>query len=343
MLLFIVSYQRQNANFHRKEIIVKGKYSVILGFLGQLQDRFSRYHAPKTLAEKLALVTKVQGVRGVEPVFPGDFQGMTAEEYRQLLAHHNLSVSSVNVNLKGEAKFHKGALTSADAGIRAEAVRYLKEGMDWAAELGAHLVTVCPLADGHDYPFEIDYGQAWDWMVECLREAAEYRPDVRLSVEYKQSEPRARVIVPNAGVVLYLCEQIGLDNVGLTLDTGHSLYVHETPAQAIQLAAQANRLFLVHINDNYRNWDWDLMPGTVNYWDWLETVLALETVHYDGWLVSDVFPSRTDPVETLSAGYRAIQHAQTFLDKFGREKLHHLVQQRDVIQTFDALHTFIAG
>jgi hypothetical protein len=75
----------------------------------------------------------------------------------------------------------------------------------------------------------------------------------RLNVEYKQSQPCARLILPNTGIVRYLCEQIGLDNVGVTVDLGHALYVNETPAQVIRLAHDAGRIFLVHINDNYRN------------------------------------------------------------------------------------------
>jgi xylose isomerase len=319
------------------------RYSVILAFMGQMKDRFATYQEPRGLAEKLALASRIEGARGVEPIYPSDFQGMHPEAFRQLLAENGLTVSSVNVNLKSEPKFHLGALTSKDPGIRAEAVQYLKSGMDWAAELGINLITVCPLSDGHDYPFEINYSQTWRWLVECLAEAAEYRPEVRLSIEYKQSEPRARVIVPNAGVVLYLCEEIGLDNIGLTVDTGHALYVAETPAQMISLAASANRLFLVHINDNYRNWDWDLMPGTVNYWDWLETLLVLDEIGYDSWLVSDVFPARTDPIETLSASYRAIQYAERLLDKFGREKLRELIRRREVIQIFDELQKLMLG
>jgi xylose isomerase len=319
------------------------RYSVILAFMGQMKDRFATYQEPRGLAEKLALASRIEGARGVEPIYPSDFQGMHPEAFRQLLAENGLTVSSVNVNLKSEPKFHLGALTSKDPGIRAEAVQYLKSGMDWAAELGVNLITVCPLSDGHDYPFEINYSQTWRWLVECLAEAAEYRPEVRLSVEYKQSEPRARVIVPNAGVVLYLCEKIGLDNIGLTVDTGHALYVAETPAQMVSLAASANRLFLVHINDNYRNWDWDLMPGTVNYWDWLETLLVLDEIGYDSWLVSDVFPARTDPIETLSASYRAIQYAERLLDKFGREKLRELIRRREVIQIFDELQKLMLG
>ena len=318
-------------------------YSVILAFMGQMNDRFATYHEPREVAEKLALTSTIEGISGVEAVYPPDFRDMSPETFKLLLDENGLTVSSVNVNVKSEQQFHHGALTSRDPGIRAVAVEYLKSGMDWAADLGVNLVTVCPLSDGHDYPFEIDYGQAWRWLVECLGEAASHRPEVRLSVEYKQSEPRARVIVPNAGVVLHLCEQIGLDNVGLTVDLGHALYVGETPAQVLSLAADAERLFLVHINDNYRNWDWDLMPGTVNYWDWLESLLVLDQIGYDGWLVSDVFPARTDPVETLSACYRTIQYAERLLDRLGRERLRELIRQGDVIQVFDELQKLMLG
>jgi len=317
------------------------KYSVILGFMGQLNDRFSTYNEPRDLAGKITEAAKVEGATGVEPVYPQDIRGMSLDSLNQILAENNIAASSVNVNIKGEPKFHQGALTSIDPVIRAEAVQYVKSGMDWAADLGVNLVTVCPLADGHDYPFEINYTQAWNWMVDGLGEAAAHRPDVKLSVEYKQSEPRAKVIVPNAGVVLHLCDQIGLDNVGLTVDTGHALYTGESPAQAISMAANANRLFLVHINDNYRNWDWDLMPGTVNYWDWVETMLVLDEAGYDGWLVSDVFPSRTDPVETFSAGYRTIQYTLKLLDRFGRKRLCEMTNQRKVIQIFDEFQSFL--
>jgi xylose isomerase len=317
------------------------RYSIILGFLGQLKDRFAVYHQPQNLEEKLDSVTSIEGATGIEPVYPFDFKDQTYDSFTALLQARGLGVSSVNVNLKSEKKFHLGALSSPDPGIRAEAVQYLKTGMDWAAELGNNLVTVCPLSDGHDYPFEVSYSAAWRAMVDCLGEAADYRPGVRLAVEYKQSEPRVRVIVPNAGVVLYLCEQIGLENIGMTVDTGHALYVGETPAQVISLAADAGRLFLVHINDNYRNFDWDLIPGSVNYWDWLETLLVLDEIGYVGWIVSDVFPSRTDPVETLSASYRAIRYGLDFLEKFGKDRLRLLVRSGDFITVFDKLNQMI--
>ena len=38
------------------------------------------------------------------------------------------------------------------------------------------------VADGHDYPFQVDHVSAWDHFIDTVREAASYRPDVRLSL-----------------------------------------------------------------------------------------------------------------------------------------------------------------
>lgn len=134
-------------------------YSIILGFMGQLRDRFSVYHKDRSLEEKIALVSQVEGVSGVEMVYPTDLSDIG--QVKDLLAKCNLKLAVVNVNLKGDPRWHLGALTARDESTRTEALRWLQRGMDIAAEMGNSLVTVCPLADGHDYPFEIDYAQAW--------------------------------------------------------------------------------------------------------------------------------------------------------------------------------------
>jgi xylose isomerase len=196
------------------------------------------------------------------------------------------------------------------------------------------LVTVCPLADGHDYVFEVDYGQAWRWLRDGIREAAQYRPDVKISLEYKRSETRAHGILGSAGMTLHLCHQIGLPNVGVTLDIGHALYNAETPAQIVALLADAGRLFLVHVNDNYRDADWDMIPGTVNFWDWLETMLYLDEVGYEGWLTSDVFPARLDPFRVANITIKFIRTILSLLEKIGAEELRRLVRKGDVLDTF---------
>jgi xylose isomerase len=158
------------------------KYAIILGFMGKLNDRFSSYGTPRDLAQKIEAAAQIEGLRGLELVYPFDFAAVA--ETRRLLAQHKLECSSVNVNIKAEPKFHLGALTSKDPGIRREAVSYVKTGLDIAAELGVNLVTCCPLSDGYDYAFEIDHAQAWKWFIEGVGEAASHRPAVRLSLEY---------------------------------------------------------------------------------------------------------------------------------------------------------------
>jgi xylose isomerase len=298
-----------------------------------MQDRFGVYGQARTLAERFEVASQVKGLDGLEIVYPSEFEDV--EEVKRLLKVHNLECSSVNVNVKGEPKFHRGSFTSIDPEVRAEAVRYLKAGMDMAASLGCFMVTICPLADGHDYPFEVDYGQAWQWLREGVGGAAAYRSDVKVSLEYKRSETRAHCVLGSAATTLHLCNQIGLPNVGVTIDLGHALYVAETPAQVVALVADAGRLFLVHVNDNYRDSDWDMVPGTVNFWDWLETFLYLDEVGYEGWLTSDVTPVRLDPLRVADMTYKTIENAVFFLKKIGADELRRLIRAGDVLETLD--------
>lgn len=316
------------------------KYSVILGFLGKMTDRFSAYGEARDLAGKFEVAARIEGLAGLELVYPFDFADV--EQTAGLLAQHGLACSTVNVNLKAEQKFHLGALTSKDPGLRREAVAYLKTAMDISARLGTHMVTCCPLSDGYDYAFETDYTRAWCWMLDTVGEAAAYRDDVRLSLEYKQSEPRHKVILPNAGTTLAACLQVGLPNVGATMDMGHALYAGESTAQAAALLAQAGRLFLVHVNDNYRNWDWDMVPGSINTWDLVELMFYLGEIGYRGWMTSDVAPFRLDPVKTCSATYRSLVWAERLVEKVGRDELRAIVAHGDPLDALDALQNLLA-
>jgi len=307
------------------------KLALHLPIMGQGADRFTVYGVERSTAEKIELASQVKGLDGLEMVYPFEFEDI--EEVKRLLKAYDLECSTVNVNVKAEAKFHGGSFTSPDPEVRVEAVRYLKGGMDVAAAMGCFMVTVCPLADGHDYPFEVDHGQAWRWLREGIAQAAQYRSDVRISLEYKPSEVRTHVILGTAGVTLHLCHQIGLPNVGVTLDMGHAFYGGETPAQVVALLADAGRLFLVHINDNYRDSDWDMIPGTVNFWDLLETLLYLDEVGYEGWLTSDVFPARLDPLKVADVTVKSAQTALLLLEKIGAEELWRLIRAGDVLDT----------
>ena len=129
------------------------------------------------------------------------------------------------------------------------------------------------------------------------------------------------------GRTLYLCERIGLPNVGVTMDVGHALIAKETPAEVLAIAAQANRLFYVHFNDNAREWDWDMLPGSVNLWDLVEMLFYMDRLGWDGWLSYDVVTRDGDPVETMDVGIAVVKMAQELLAKMGSERMTELIQE----------------
>lgn len=306
------------------------KYSIITGFMGKVKDRFIDYQPTRTMEEMVAMAAKVKGCKGLEVVYPQNFTDPV--KVKRLLDDVGLGVSTVNLNTKGEEIFRFGSFTNPDPKARRMATKMLKEAMDAAHILGCNMVTTAQLTDGVDYPFELDYLRAWNDMLECIKEAAVYRPDVKISLEYKLSEPRVHCLLGNAGKMAAFCETVNMPNVGVTLDTGHALQCGEVMADSLSFLSAMNRLFYVHINDNFRNWDWDMMPGTVNLWEFVEFAFYLKRVGYDGWITADVFPQRYDPIKIMEQTFQWMDFIFELADRLDEKTLLEMQQNADGIE-----------
>lgn len=311
---------------------MKRRYATITGFMGQLQDRFAHYQEARSLEEKMELISQIEKCQGVEVVFPQDFDDPL--KLKELLHAHDLQVSAVNLNVKTEDKWRTGSFSSPNPEIRSEAVAYLKRAMDCAVELGCNTVTTSLLNDGSDYPFEVDYIRAFEHTREAILEAAEYRSDIRISLEYKASEPRVHCLLNNAGKMASLCMLIGKPNVGVTLDVGHALQCMEIPADSAAFLFLTKRLFHVHLNDNNRVWDWDLLPGTHNLLQQVEFFLYLKRLGYGDWLVADVYPQRHDPVRFMTKAFEWTDFLIDLAEKIDESLLYDHDRHGD---NFDAL------
>jgi len=312
-------------------------HCIQVGILGRYSDRFTEYQPSRGLAERLKAAAGIAGATGVELVYPPDFEDF--DETRKLLAHNGLKVAAVNLNVKTDPIWRYGSFTNPDPNVRQRAVDDLKIAMDLAADLGAYMVTVCPLIDGWDYNFQADYEKQWAWLVKGLREAVGHRDDVRVSIEYKPFEARSWIIVPNMGTTLHLCDEVGLPNLGVTMDVGHALIAGETPAMSAVMAHSAGRLFYVHFNDNNRAWDWDMVPGAVNLWDMVETLFYLDRMGWEGWFSYDVFTRHGDPVEAFDATVRSMDAIGALLEKLGRAELQDLIDNKSPAKAAEYLLT----
>ncbi len=315
------------------------KYSIITGFMGKVQDRFIDYQPVRPMEEMVEMASRVKGCTGLEVVYPQNFTD--AFQLKKLLDAYNLGVSTVNLNVKGDEMWRYGSFSNTDPKIRKEAVNAMKRALDCAAQLECEIVTCALLNDGVDYPFELDYIDAFKYTLDGISEAAEYRKDVKISLEYKQSEPRVHCLLNNAGKMAYFAQMTGKDNVGVTLDFGHALQALEVPADSASFLGQTNRLFYVHVNDNFRNWDWDMVPGTVNFWDYLEFALALKKVNYNGWITADVFPQRHDPIKIMEKTFEWMDYIFDIADKIDEEKLKEMQTNLMTFEIMDYIRSLI--
>ena len=76
------------------------KQGIIIGFLGQTQDRFSAYQSPADTREKLELAAQVEGFSGIEMVYP--YETGEAATTQGWMKELGLEFAAINVNIKKE-------------------------------------------------------------------------------------------------------------------------------------------------------------------------------------------------------------------------------------------------
>lgn len=308
------------------------KSAVITGFLSRTKDRFHEYNEPKSLEEKLQMIVEMAGIDGIEVVYP--YEVDNSEQLKGLLAKYNIKMAAVNVNVKKETEFLNGGLTSGKKEIRDKAVRFIKQAKDFAGETGADKVTCCPLSDGYEFSFQCDYGQAWKYLVESFSEAGSYRPEIPLFIEYKPSETRGHCFIDTAAKTLCLLNDIGIDQLGVTLDFGHSMYGNENPAEAVTLLAESRFPFYIHINDNDGKWDWDYFVGTKHLLEYIEFLYYLQKYGYNDYLTSDTSPTRCDIKSTFETNARMTNKIWKLLSSLDRGEFESLISQSDYLKTW---------
>jgi xylose isomerase len=270
------------------------KQSVIIAFLGKTQDRFCEYHEPRSTYEKLQMVQRIKGFDGVEMVYPSETT--TAAEVSAMMQELKLNWAAINVNVKRDPQFVAGSLSRPVKEIRANAVAMIKRAKDFAKAVGAPLVTCCPLSDGYDMLFQIDYRTAWRNMIETVGEAADYLPEIPLFLEPKYSEVRVHCQLDSTSKALLLLKEIGNKNTGITLDLGHSLQSQENPAQMLVTTLESDFDVYIHTNDNDTKADWDLVGGSRHFLNYVELLFWAKEYGYDKYFTTDASPRIFDTV-----------------------------------------------
>jgi len=253
-------------------------------------------------------------------------------EIKAALDENGLVAATIAVSISSKQHYRAGSLIADDPAVRQEAIETVKTGMELAAALGAEEANVWLGRDGFDYPFQIDYDQAWGRLVAAFQEIGTHRPEIKVGIGYKIREPRNWLLVNTAAKTILLAEETGLDNIGVLFDNGHTIWGYENMAEVLALAARRRRLFHVHLNDNTRYFDDDMLVGSVHLLEILEMLYWLERVGYGGWI-------SFDPHLNIEDGRRAVEECMRYtrgmisvLRRIGAEAIEQAIATRQVTE-----------
>ncbi len=303
-----------------------------LHVFGSTADRYvlSGYKPKVPVSEMIKTASKVEDLQGVELVETWHINQDNADEILADLKSVGLKLSMLLPDLWASAKWGMGTFTSNKEKIRQEAADTTKRAMDLAAHAGCNIIDVWLGQDGYDYPFQADYIQAWEWTVEVLRDCADHNKNVTIGIEYKLKEPRTHCFIGTIGKLLLLIDKVKRNNLGIILDIGHALEGYENMAESAALSKYfGDRLIYLHLNDNWRSWDDDMMVGSVHTIELLELLYWLERIEFKGWYSLDIFPYRDDSVGVASESIQWIKDLRRVMFHIGLNRIEEVVASRD--------------
>ena len=279
------------------------------GCFGSFSERYvpGGYDSLYDFEKMLQDMAEIDGLEGLAVWYPGHPYIGDPAKLKKILSGYGLRVSDIGPDIWSDPKFRYGSISSSDKNIRREAIEITKRNIDLAVELDAYSLLLWPAHDGFDYVFQTNYSKAWDYMLESLNELGSYNPEVKIAIEPKQKDPRAKEYIEDCGKLLFFIKCLDVNNVGAALDLGHALFAQERPAESLALYNKYGKLYQVHLNDNYRDADPDLVFGSINFWDTLEMFYQLGKADFKGWLNIDTVTPRNDRAKMLKLAVKFVK------------------------------------
>ncbi len=285
--------------------------------LGTYAERYvpGGYFEEMNIDQMLEVFSKTEGLDGIFQMYPPALMPKDPVKLLKKVSDFGLKIGDVFVEQWSDRKWKNGPYSCTDKKVRGEAIKEFKEGLDFAKELKAESVLLWPAHDGFDYPFQANYYDGLKYFVETLQELGEHAPDMKIAVEAKNKDPRQRQYARDTGKIMMFLDDVGLNNVGGALDVGHSFMAQENIAESLVIIDTHKKLFQIHLNENYRDADPDMIFGTVNFWEILEFYYYLNKTDYEGWQAIDIIAPRDDRAKSLQLGVSMVHKFKEFADR----------------------------
>jgi D-psicose/D-tagatose/L-ribulose 3-epimerase len=187
-----------------------------------------------------------------------------------------------------------------EADMRRRGVEYLRTCIDLAAAIGSpHVAGPMYSATGKTRLLpEDEREQQRRWAAESLRAAGEYAGEQGVALAIEPLNRFETDLINTVEQGLDLCDRIGLDNVGLLLDTFHMNIEEKSIPHAIRRAGARLRHF--HACENDRG-----APGS-GHVEWGPVLEALRDTGFDGQMVIESFTPEIQEIARAVSTWRPV-------------------------------------
>ena len=209
-------------------------------------------------------------------------------------------------------------LAHPDPAVRANAVRYVKDVVEFAAAMEAPTVIVHPTACMKTQRLAPEADER-AWAVAGIREAGEYAAPLGVNLSLECWNRYETYFMNRLEQAAGLWRETGLSNGGIQGDTFHMSLEEASIDGAFR--QYGSLLQHVHLADSNR-----AAPGA-GHLDFAPIMEALVDVGYGGYLSFELLPASADPFAVLQAG-----GADDFFDKYTEQAIKHMKKVESQLQ-----------
>lgn len=310
------------------------KYSVFIDHVGTFSDRYCSAYSDFefSINEKLDRIKSIPLISAVDLNLTKEYFE-NIDELKARLKRTGLKVNCVMVDTTADRDYKQGSFSSLDTNVRNKALKNAKKAMDFAEEVGCNTFAIWPGQDGYDYMFQADYEKERTLFADAIKELSQYKPNMNIALEYKPKEPRNKCYINSMASTLLMIKELGVNNVGIAMDYGHSFFGGENPAEAVAMCHMyGGKLMAVHMNDNYGSWDDDLIAGSVNTIPYLEYIFWLRKTGYNGFITFDQFPYREESRNAVNESAEWFNFLESIIDNADIDEIESVLKKKDGVE-----------
>jgi xylose isomerase len=331
------------------------KTSLGIWALGSMVTRFvPGGYQPQWAGESTAarVARAVEGLGGLidgyEFHYPQELSEDNLDDVRAALGEHDVYCVATGLHL--EPMFGKGGLSSTDDSVRQEALRRTRDGISFAAEIGAHYI-IWPGIEGYNYPFQTPYQDVWGRFLDGMGQAAQHAKDngVTVFLEHKNSEPAMKILMRNVGMTLHVIHTLrrqGLDNVQVNMDWQHLIMNGENLAEYAALLAAEGLLGHQHANSGWGTFDDDNMVGATAFMETLELAVELRRAGYGDHgerLGFDLYPYTEDAVAAVRRSVLQWRFIDDVAGRIDGAALREAQSHKDAVRAYELVYAALGA